>query len=532
MNLKNKLHTKYLRKLTATGLAVTMLLASGVTTLANQRFVDLPASHWAYQAAMSMSDQGFMVANSAGQFRPDAPLDKFETARILANIAGFRAVGASPEQQALQVQAYENHYGFLQDMNAQWDRWTTASNHEIALLLELGVLTQNDVRNFLVLDPHGAEQFRALSRQEAAVFLTRVFGFGPIARAGVHAELFTDDLIIAPAARHYVYFLRAQNVISGDGTGAFSPSEFVTRAALSVMLYRTQNLTPPDQQTPPASPVPPIGTLPGPGTPPVPPVNLPAPVPGPVTVATPPAQATPTPAPVASVPVRLYIDRPAVYSTIQGTFVRATANDLTLRVRFLGMGDLVTQQDIVFPLALNANFFMGGLDLNPAQLTFEDVLTVRVSAGQIFEVEALEPSRAFNGILTNRLQTPLSTTLTVRDGYGAHHQLVVGPNSVLERAGSGRVEWDEIRIGDAVELTVEGQMIQSLFAFGQSVTVDGYVASMIIRADLSELVLRTNNVYTTYYITGTLSGLSNLSVGDRVRLRLDSLEIEGFSVLN
>ena len=540
MNLKHTLHMnrKHLRGLAATGLALTMALSGVTFAQANQRFVDVPTTHWAYEAVMSMSDQGFMVANSTGEFRPDAPLDKFETARILAYIACFRVVGASPEQQALQELAYENHYGFLAEVNNRFELWTNASNNEIALLLELGVLTQADVNNFLVVNDQG-EHRRALSRQEAAVFLTRVFGFADVARGGVHAELFTDDLHINPGARHYVYFLRANGVISGDGTGAFLPGEFVNRAALSLMTFRTQALTETDsipsgqQPTPPITPVPPIGTLPSPGTTPPPgqAVQLPAQVPGPVTQARPtePEEVAP---PVASVPVRLYIDRPSNYSTIQGTLARVTANDITLRVRFLGLGDLVVEQDILFPLALNANFYRGASDVNPSVLSFGDVLTLSVTAGQVFEVNALEPNRAFMGTLIGRSQVGQTTTLTVRDSDGAIHHLLVGANSVLERAGSGRVAWDGIRLGDTLELAIEGQTIDSLFAFGQSTTVDGYVASIIIREGVSEMVLRTNDVYTTYYITDTLAGLSGLSVGDRVRLRLDSSEIESFALIN
>lgn len=530
MRLNTNLHTRYLRGIAVTGLALTLALSSGVRVEANQRFIDIPTSHWAFDAVMSMSDQGFMVANSAGEFRPNAPLDKFETARILANIAGFRVVGATPEQQALQTRALDNHYGFLADMDARFANWSNASNHEIALLLELGVLTPNDVQNFLVVTQQG-EQLRALSRQEAAVFLTRVFGFGPTAAAGVHAELFSDDMSIDPAARHYVYFLRAQGVIAGDGTGAFSPGDFVTRAALSIMTYRTQELTADAQvapPTPPLTPVPPIGTVPGPATP-VPPVNLPG------TVTTTPPQATPAaPAEVPTQPVRLYVPRPASnYTTLQGTLVRMTATDVIVRVRFMDAGELVNQQDMLFPLALNSNFFIGSTDVDPHQLNVGDVLTVHVAQGQVFEVHALEPNRAFSAVVTGRTQVGQVNTFTVRDAHGASHQLVTNNATVIERAGTGgRVTWDQIRLGDSVELVIEGQTIQSMFAFGQSTTVDGYVQSLIIRADLSELVLRTNNQDTTYYITGTLTGLASLSVGDRVRLRLDSLEIEGFTLLN
>lgn len=520
-----------IKKVTATVLGTTMVFSFAVSAFANQRFVDIPTTHWAHEYVISVSDQGFMVGNAANEFRPNAPLDKFETARILASIAGFRIVGATEEQQAIQDQAYENNADILLHMEEVFERWSTTSNREIALLLELGIFTQADLYNFIVVAD--GEQLRALSRQEAAVFLTRVFGFADHAAAGVHTQLFADDGQITATSRHYVYFLRSHNVIGGDGTGYFFPNEFVTRAALSIMIYRTQNLEI-DEPVAPQQPV----VLPGL-------TNIPAPVqavpiPEPVTAPIPsPTGNIPAASTMYTVPPRRYVVAPPSPVTLHGTISQIDQNYVMLVLRHLTTSDLVVTDVLTLPMAINATFSINGRHVEPDQFITGDIVTVEVSTGTAFSVDAIERSRSFSGVVSGRVETSVpgqaqatQTVFTIRDEQGVYHNLVATNTTVLERAGLGHVQGNQIRIGDTVEIEAEGQNLVSMFAFGQNATVDGYVHSMIIRSDLSEILVRVENIYVTYFITGQLEGIASLNVGDRVRLRVDSLEIEGFTILD
>lgn len=496
----------HIKKITAIGLA---LYFSTMTAVANQRFIDIPTNHWAHDYIISVSDQGFMVGNNIGEFRPNAPLDKFETSRILANIAGFRIVGASPEQQALQNRAEANQAALLERMGNTFTRWSNASNREIALLLEIGVLTEVDLHNFIVIND--GEQLRALSRQEAAMFLARVFGFGQLAAIGVHSPLFADDAQISALSRHYVYFLRTHSVIEGDNSGSFFPNEFITRAALASMMYRTQNLA--------------IEFSHG------------TPSPQPPTQPTPPSPISPAPQPIPPGPIdRWYVTNFSDYANLQGFVSNLDDRYITLHIRHITPGDMVISQDITFPLANNINFTIGNQPAILSDIQPGDIVTLSLStSGVVFNIDAIERSRSFTGTLIRRGLTSVPGAgyiFSIRDEYDQYHNLLVTSNTVLERTGLGRVAWNQIRIGDVVEIVTEGQNIESLFAFGRISVVDGYVHSIFIRADLSEIVLRNGNVYTTYYITGTLEGLSNLNVGNRVRLRLDSQEIEGFTILS
>ena len=226
---------------------LTMVMAANLTfaplaVFANQRFSDVPDTHWAYTAIANMADGGFMVPNSAGEFRPDQPIDKFETARILAIVAGFRHIGNTPEQESFINQAVDNHSALLAELGKTYTRWNSTSNREISYLLEKGILTPDDLQSFIVIH-EGAEHLRALSRGEAAVFLVRAVGLADQANAGVYSELFADDSNIPAEARVYVYFLRANAVVSGNDSGQFEANTAVTRAALASMLDRTMALS-------------------------------------------------------------------------------------------------------------------------------------------------------------------------------------------------------------------------------------------------------------------------------------------------
>ena len=540
---------------------------------ANQRFIDVPSSHWAHDAIINISDSGFMVGNTAGEFRPNAPLDKFETARILAHVAGFRLVNITAEEEAFINNAYISNATLLATMARNYDRWSNIANREIAYLLALGILTEADLNNFIVVE-NGQEQLRALSRQEAAVFIVRVLGLSQSASRGTYAQLFNDDNTISPQWRHCIYFLRAGGVLSGDENGNFMPNVAVTRASFALMLDRAMLL----EESPAStqhqiisgniSIIYPsiraiqiqssdstviyriadnstisingatasfanlsigmrisatlengqIASLVASSLNETPQHQI-------TTIST---QTTPLPTQATTQPTF-----PRLYTNLQGIVYSVTSNTITLQIRFLTPSSITQNENIIFSLANNSQVTMGAQPFSFSNIEEGDIVSIIINGGYVYEINVTERSRRLTGTLVDRVHQPSLNTITytIRAQNGNYYALLVTNDTILERSGHGQVNWQQIRLGDTIEVVVDGQSIVSLFAFGNSTTVDGIVTALNLRQGISEIEILNNGITITYYITGTLEGLNLLQIGDRVRLRLDSLEVEGITRL-
>ena len=54
-----------------------------------QKFLDVQPGHWAFAAVQGVSDQGYLVGDADGNFRPDAPILMQEAAKVLVAVLGY-----------------------------------------------------------------------------------------------------------------------------------------------------------------------------------------------------------------------------------------------------------------------------------------------------------------------------------------------------------------------------------------------------------------------------------------------------------
>ena len=597
------------KKLKSTTVAMAIVMGTSNTIFAaqpSQRYTDVSADHWAHSAILNISDRGYMVGNTMGEYRPNSPMDKFETSRILALASGFRHANLTAEEEILFETTYRDNQALLQSKNNDFVRWNPTANREIAFLLGIGVLVERDLDHFIVIND-GQEQLRALSRQEAAVFLVRLAGMSSAAASGSYAQLFDDDHLIDPANRHYVYFLRANGIVSGDAENNFNPNEAVSRAAFAVMLdrvlsfreisggsvdvsvdhedtysvtgsisvlfptmnaiqiltdgnYVIQRLS--DEAvifvndffttfadleqgmditvlisdgfivdirandaavpTPPAQPqeeTPPAQTLP----------TQPEEAPPAQTLPSPPQEgALPTPQPAPPVENR-------VLQTIQGVVINTNYDDrsIDIEIRFLTPVGGVISQVITYTLGQSFEIRQGSRDIAFQDISIGDIVTAKVWASTVYDIQVAERSRNFEATLIARNHNRLlnANVFVVLDEYGEIHEFVVPDDAILAREGSGAVSWNEIRIGDSLDLITEHTVLIEAYAFGSRSTIDGVIEEIHMTQGMTTIVVLSNNVHSRYYITESLEGSGNLRIGQRVRLRLDSREVEAFSIL-
>ena len=201
-------------------------------------YADVPESHPAYASIARIAQKGILVSDASGNYRPDDFIDKFETAKILAGLAGYKQIGASDAEREYYDRAYDKNRGLVSQYGKTFAKWKTSTDREIAFLIEKEILTPEDLNQFVVTRD-GAEVLRALSKEEAAVYIVRLTDnkTPALSAAGVYSfALPADDAKTAAAYKPYVYFMLEKGLMATDDDNNFNPKQAVTRAGMAVLL--------------------------------------------------------------------------------------------------------------------------------------------------------------------------------------------------------------------------------------------------------------------------------------------------------
>ena len=528
---------------------------------------DVGVNHWAYSAIRLIVNAGHMGVNADGEFRPNAPIDKFETSRILASVAG--------RTQTLANQAYTTHGAAIRARSAQYTRWNDAVNRDIAFLLERGIFTESDLGNFIVRSGD-AENLRALSRQEAAVYLVRLMGRSGAARAANHAHDFADNARINAASRPYVYYLRNLGIIAGEPGNNFNPNGIVTRTTLAVLLDRTiqamgQDVPapPPAQQHTAAAVTSFSGSIaqvhinnrslqlnltggevrikalasnaniyingqrqaidelrPGMSVVGITRNSAITELQAQTAATAPPATTPATQTPVTPAFVE--------YRQIMGTVYAIGQGSIGVEMRILNpQGFLVTQRENII-INNNTTFMRAGYPVALSNVVINDVIHMIVRNGIATRVELFERNRSMNAtVVERRTESVLGTNyFIVEDLQGIRHELIVDDSTVMRRVGTtGRARFNDIRIGDTLDLIAEYSLIIEAYAFGSRGFADGTISEILItRAGSSVVIVDARGQARRFHVREGAFDIHTMRLNSRVSLRLDSWEIESFTV--
>ncbi|MCL1988992.1 MAG: S-layer homology domain-containing protein [Firmicutes bacterium] len=219
-------------------LTIFFSIASTAPVLASN-FLDVPVNHFAVEAirwVSSPANGSYMVGDASNNFNPSRVPDSFETAIALAMAAGFKYSPASitPADQAMFDLAYERHGAALESMASIHPSWRRIANREIAFLMELDIITQNDLMNFISVAPNGTETVALLSKEAAATFVLRLANQTNFPET--QSFTFTDNAAISAMYRQYAYLAYQLGIVT-TYDGHFSPARHVTRAELAQMFY-------------------------------------------------------------------------------------------------------------------------------------------------------------------------------------------------------------------------------------------------------------------------------------------------------
>lgn len=597
--------------LRAAALTIAITIGSSIIVSADT-FKDVPSTHWAYNSVNSISAKGIIVGDLSGNFNPDSYIDKFETSKILAKVAGYKYNNLTESDKLYYERIYQNNKAFIDQYHKSFTKWNSTADREIAFLLEKQIYTSEDLNQFIIKNKDNKEQLRALSREELAVFLVRIMGKQVEASKVSNSNPFSDDSLITASRKNSIYYLKGLGVISGDSSNKFNPKGAVTKATMCVMLDNTlnkmngnsntqippANITPPPTPSNPDSVVNNIETITGTLSKIFSSLNV-------IQINTGGVQKLYKMSPSVEIKVDNFISTandlkegmtivavannseiiqlnatkvnipntippnnnntgtggqntnnqtpqdnnnetnnnqntssviPSDAINIEGTVLSIDDDfNRTIKIdfRILDTRGRITTQTQTYTLASDCKIIRGNQEEQFSSIVKGDTVNVKVSGNTVYSIELDEKDKDFTAILTEKKYDESTETpsLVVETNNGKEYELIVTNKSDISRKSNGTVEWNELRIGDTLEIKATYNKITEIYAEGSKSSVEGTIDNITISKDGSSIDLKlSNGKIKTYNLITGMGDIYSLRIGDKVKLRLDSEEVESLDV--
>ena len=214
-------------------IAISLIVTCFVPSVgAANKFTDVDSQtlKWAADEINEMAELGFIKGYSDGTFKPNKSINKMEAMLLFARVAGF----SNAAYEKIVDQAYGQYMYLLDEINLGSFE---GSKKEVAFLINRGIISENDVVEYLG-DGAYKEDF---PRKDAAVFLTKLSG-ETAKKPGTYTFDFVDEDEIEDSVKGYVAYVVESGLMAGvqnnDGTVSFEAENPMTRAQVSVILYR------------------------------------------------------------------------------------------------------------------------------------------------------------------------------------------------------------------------------------------------------------------------------------------------------
>lgn len=576
-------------------LAVTMAFSMSFSAIVKaDTFKDVPSTHWAYEAVDNISSKGIIVGDLSGNFNPDSYIDKFTTSKILAKVAGYKSSGASNSEISYYNQIYENNKQFIEQYSKNFKKWNSTADKEIAYLLEKKIYKTEDLNQFVIKNSKGTEQLRALSREEAAVFLVRILGKENEASTLKRTYTFSDDSSITLGRKDEVYYLHSIGIISGDSHNKFVPKGAVTKATMAVLLDKTISkmneisggtdistpTVPPIQTTPNAN-INNVETIVGTFDKIFPTLNViqidlklykispSASIKinnqtditsnlkqgmqvtavlnnSEVIQLTATGTGTVTPPPVTpsdnnnslnnntNTDINTNINTNEL-TDIEGIIkeVNTGANTISIEYKMVSpLGGIVVKTGN-YKLADSCKITRGGQTAGLNAVVVNDIANIKISGNTVYSIQLEQKDKNFSAVLVEKKfdENENKPLLIVKTDDNKQYEMTLSDNAIIKRESDKVTEWTNLRIGDRLQIKSEYNKINEIVATGTRATVEGQVTSINILKDYAEISIKQNGgKIETYRLTDYISEVYNVRIGDTLRLKLVSQEIDDIAI--
>lgn len=213
------------KRILAFAMAIACTCAT-TTVFADNNFSDISGEsyEWCAPQIEAMNEAGYINGYEDGTFRPDNEVTKLEGISLFARMMGSNDIG---NENVLEI-AHTQYDSAIKGSSLPW------GEDEIVYMMYRGAFTAADLITYI----NGDAKNQPLTRGEAAVIITKAMGAEKQATAESDVSLHYKDASDIPTnILQYVKYVTDQGIMNGIDD-AFCADQSVTRAQISVMLYR------------------------------------------------------------------------------------------------------------------------------------------------------------------------------------------------------------------------------------------------------------------------------------------------------
>lgn len=574
---------KKILKSTAIVTVATAMLSTNVFALT---FKDVDSSYWGYDAISSVSDKGLMVGDLNGNFRPNSFIDRFETSKVLARLLGYKYVGLTEEEQKYYDDCYNEYIPIISQYDDKFSKWDSYSNREIAFLMAEGILTVSDLNQFVILTVDGTESINFLTKEDVAVFLVRILDDVELANSLHYTDLFADDASITSSKKSSVYYLKSIAIINGDNNNNYNPKKAVTRAEMATLLNKTYAYMNDQDNSNTDSNLTTVETITGTITTYYDNLNTISikETTGETSIYVIDANCDVTidgyqkslsdlqdnmygvftvenDKTIKSIRVKTTdtntdnnIDTGTdtntdtntdtdtgadykgvyIYGTVQS--VDSANNKISITTKGVSPKGEIIETTSTYSIKPGTQIMEDDHELAVDDIQVDDIITCYVDGAYANDINIEQKEQYLNGVVTEKgvdSTTNRKYFVVLKDGTEQNIRVYMDSDSDIYRDNNVVANWDDIKIGDEVEVETTFGVIDEMYANGTVSYQTGYVREILIKDYNSYIVVSDfdGNNEQKYYLNNNIDGLYNLAVGSKVKLTLDSDEVTDVRVI-
>lgn len=520
-----------LNKKILSGILSALLLFSTVSA-AKVKFSDVendPGVSWAKEYINEMAELGYIKGYEDGTFKPNNSISKTEILILLARMVGVNN------------QSYADSVEFaLDDYAPVLDKYSTKYEEEVAFLLYTGILTPDDLDNYLT----NANKNAPLKRYEAAVLLTKLLGAEEEVKANVFvSSSYADTLDIPDSARAYVEYVKEQGIMQGmgnneNGAPEFWPNSPVTRSQMAKILYTLIDVLDVSTQS---GTIVEINTFDETVTIRINDNDIVHPVDARTVYKTNGesiefedlyegmnVKVTHIAGKLALIENIIILEDTVLYGLVSGTRSSGDTNSITIA----DANDTSIVETYV--LAKNAKIRVGGAIDTFSKIKKNNYVSLKIEDGMVTEIDVIDKSSTVSGVLIGIDATGEFTVLSVENKNGDLNEYEVSVDGVVVTRNNLDSKLSDLMEGDSIALKLTYGKVTKVSASSKNQTLTGKIASITHTTSGTTLGIEAGNKINDYRVNKSVSVLINstdegtvydLRPGTDVVITIESSEI-------
>ncbi|ABW20132.1 S-layer homology domain-containing protein [Alkaliphilus oremlandii] len=521
-------------KIIGTILTASIVMSSSVAFANATVFTDI-GGHWAKEFVEDIYDRKITTGYPDATFRPQGNISKLESIVMIAKLMGYKDTDAG---------YYINQYkDKLQKNNIpEWGQGPTAYAlfNDIILEKELPELVST------------ANQTHA-KRHEVATYIGRVLQYGAGEKiSSIYVIPYVDEMSIPTEAGPYIDLLLRNSILDKSSNGGrFLPNNLITRAEVSKLISLSAEIL--DKAS--------TGTTPPPTTPPPTSIhkktvsgdidNIILGTKNIISI----AEGKNKTVYDISEKVKITLDgkNVSIADLSVGQQVTATVeNDIITDIKASTVEDILegyfyyyldgakpsvyisdSEENIkILLFTSKSKIYLNDKAAKISDLKTGDTVSIKHMDGELIELNAESKEKVIEGVVKSTSGSKDKYTITIALKDNAKETYTVNSKATLKR-DKKTVEFDEIKVGDEVEIGLEYDEVKYINAYSVQRTEKGYIKSIIL-GQKTEITIEkydggtekfeiTPN--TTIKIEEQKATIYDLRIGYEVELEMENNEV-------